>query len=132
MSATDDFMRMIFDFMNDDPMTAYYIQQSEGEYDPAQGTSPIIKVETPCRAILLDVDRSSNGLSTKFGTEIISGDKELYLLPPEKADSTATPLVINTASDRIRVGLHTYKIAVMKEANPDAKAPLLYNFVLRR
>ena len=132
MSAASDFDRMIMDFMNDDPMIAYYIKTVEGEYDPATGEANTVVTEIPVRAILLDVDRSANGLSTKYGTEIISGDKELYCLPPKKLDPTAQPLDVNTAVDFIRVGSVTYKIHVMKEANHNATEPLLYSFVLRR
>lgn len=131
-SAASDFDKMIMDFMNDDPMIAIYIQTKKGVYDPATSTTPVVVTEIPVRAILLDVDRASNGLSSKFGSEILIGDKELYCLPPNKLDKNAPPLIVNTVVDLIRVGGVTYKIHVMKEANPDASAPLLFNFMLRR
>lgn len=131
-SAANDFDKMIMDFMNDDPMTAIYLQPTKGKYDPVTSTTPVVVVEIPVRAILLDVDRASNGLSSKFGSEILIGDKELYCLPPNKLNPAAPPLIVNTVLDTIRVGGITYKIHVMKEANPNAAAPLLFNFMLRR
>lgn len=132
MSAANDFSRMILDFMRDDPLTAYYIKATTGAYDPSTGEVAVTTVEIPVQAILLDLIRTNNGLSSKFGTEILAGDKEVYVLPPEKADPLAIPLVVDTTSDRIRIGNTTYKIEVMKEANPSASAPLLYDLLIRR
>lgn len=132
MSAQDDFGRSILAFMQDDPMTAYHIRHTAGSYDPATGEASTTVTETPVRAILLDITRLTNGLSTKFDTEIIAGDKELYCLPPERNDPLSPPLIIDPATDTIRVGINTYKIVTMKEANPNASVPLLYNLVIRR
>lgn len=132
MSSAQHFDRMILAFLRDDPMTAYYIKEIQGSYDVATGDYTTIKVETPVQAILLDLTRTSSGLSVKYGTEILAGDKELYVLPPPKADPTALPLVIETNSDRIRINQITYKIVHMTEANPNADMPLLYNFMIRR
>lgn len=131
MSAAADFMPMILDFMRDDPLSVQHIQSTQGTYDPATSEYTYTESITTCSAILLDMTRNLNGQSTKFGTDIIFGDKELYMLPPNRADSTAPQLVINTATDRIKVGNTLYKIEVMKEAKPDATIPLLYNFLLR-
>lgn len=131
-SAASDFDKMIMAFMDDDPMTAIYVQPREGEYDPETSSTPVVDYEIPVRAILLDVDRASNGLSSKFGSEILIGDKELYCLPPKKLDPAAPPLVVNAVLDRVVVGGVSYKIHVMKEANPNAEEPLLFNFMLRR
>ena len=100
MSSASDFDRMILEFMRDDPMTCHYQKSSAGTYDPSTGELAVTLVEVPCSGILLDMTSNSNGLSSKFGTEILAGDKELYLLPPEKVDPLATPLVIDTTADR--------------------------------
>jgi len=132
MSAADDFDRMILDFMRDDPLTATYIQYGTPVYDTTTGESTTPETLTSVQCIILDFDRMSNGLSSKFGTEILQGDKDFYMYPTNKADPLATPIVPNPTSDRITVGGITYKIVNMKEANPQASAPLLYNLMLRR
>jgi hypothetical protein len=132
MSSASDFDRMILDFFRDDPATAYYQKSSLGTYDPATGEVASTLIEVPVQIILLDLTRNSNGLSSKFGTEILSGDKECYILPPEKADPLALPLVIDTTADRIRIGSIVYKVFRMQEANPTGASPLLYNLMLRR
>jgi len=132
MSSANDFDRMILDFMNDDPCTAYYQKSFAGSYDPATGELAVTLVEIPVQVILVDLTRNNNGLSSKFGTTILVGDKDCYMRPPEKADPLATPLVIDTTADRLRVGSIVYKVYDMKSADPTGSAPLLYNLMLRR
>lgn len=131
MSAASDFDQMLLLFMADDPMTATYLQYIE-DYDYTTSENVLVEVATPVSCILLDFERTNNGLSSKFGQLVIEGDKELYMLPTQKRDPIAAPIIPNTTSDKIIVAGITYKIHVMKEANPDAVAPLLYNFMLRR
>lgn len=132
MSAEQDFMRMILDFMNDDPMTATYYQYAI-VYNPATSENEELLVsQTLVHAILLDFDRTSNGFSTKFGTLIEAGDKELYMLPTQKEDPLATPIIPNPAADRITVAGITYKVVIVKSADPTGSNPLLYNIMLRR
>lgn len=132
MSTEDDFLRSILDFMADDPLTVYYTKYTAGVYDPATSEYTTIAVETPCQGLALDLTRNSNGLSSVYGKLILAGDKDLYLLPPNKLDPMASPLVIDTTSDRIRIGSVLYKVEDMKECNPDMTNPILYQFMLRR
>lgn len=133
MSAQSDFLySCIIPFFQDDPATGYYTKYQQGTYDPATSEYTNIPVEIPCSLLLLDLTRNNNGLSSVFGTEILAGDKECWMLPPEKADNTILPLVIDTTSDRLRVGNITYKIVTMKEANPTGANPIAYQFMLRR
>lgn len=132
MSAASDFDRMILDFMNDDPLTGIYYQYSDPVYDTTTGENTSSETQTPVRCILLDFDRVTNGLSSKFGTEILAGDKELYMLPTQKADAVASPIIPNPTRDRITVAGISYKIVISKSADPTGAAPLLYNFMLRR
>lgn len=132
MSASSDFDRAILEFFNDDPLTATYLKFTVGVYDPSTGEASVTNVEIPVKCILLDMTRTNNGLSSKFGTLVSEGDKECYILPVEKADPLAIPLVIDTTSDRLKIGSITYNVAAMKEANPTGSAPLLYNLMLKR
>lgn len=131
MSAASDFDQMLLLFMADDPMTATYLQYIE-DYDYTTSENVLVEVATPVSCILLDFERTNNGLSSKFGQLVIEGDKELYMLPTQKRDPLASPIIPNTTSDKIIVAGITYKIHVMKSADPTGAAPLLYNFMLRR
>ena len=132
MSAASDFDFMILQFMNDDPLTGTYHQYIQGDYDTDTSEYTTVQVDTPVSCIILDFDRMVNGVSSKFGKDVLQGDKDCYMYPVEKADPLATPIVPNPTSDRITIGGIIYKIVVFKEANPEANAPMLYNFMLRR
>lgn len=132
MSAASDFDRMILEFINDDPLTGTYHQYIQGDYDTDTSEYTTVQVDTPVRCIMLDFDRMINGVSSKFGKEILQGDKDFYMLPTNKADPLATPIIPNPTSDRITVAGTTYKIVITKSADPQGVAPLLYNFMLRR
>lgn len=129
---TDDFDRLVMDFMRDYPMTATYVQQTDGAYDPATGTVTSTTDEIEVEAILLDLTLSSNGLSTRHGTAVVAGDKQLIVRPPNKTDPDAAPLVINTATDRVIVAGHTYKVVTFKEINPTGPDPIAFDLYLRR
>lgn len=133
MSIASDFDRMVIDFMNDDPLIAYYIKFSgDGIYNPSTGENVVSTVEIPVKAILLDLTLRTNGLGTAPNSLIQAGDKLLYVQPPEKTDSLRSPLVINPASDKIRIGTTEYDIVIMKESNPSGSNVILYELYLRK
>ena len=132
MSAASDFDRAILDFMQDDPLAVTYVSSLPAVFNPATGENTATDISTQVSAIILDLTSTSSGLSSKFGTQIVAGDKEIYILPPEKSDPFKLPLVVNPANDLIKVGIVEYSVVAMKECNPTASAPLLYNFHIRR
>lgn len=127
-----DFDAVVMEFMEDYPMTATYRTQVDGAYDPATGTTSFTTVDTEVEAILLDLTLSSNGLSTRHGTMVVAGDKQLIVRPPEKTDPLATPIVINTATDRVIVFGQDYKVVTYKEINPTGNDVILFDLYLRR
>lgn len=133
MSSTeDDFMRMLFDMFSDDPATGYYQKFSTGSYDPNTGENIQTMTEIPVQIILQDLTRNSNGLSYDFGTDIVAGDKNCYVLPPNKVDSSQPQLMIDTVADRLRVGTLVYRVENMKSTDPTGSNPILYQLMLRR
>ncbi len=132
MSIISDFDDVVVEFMRDYPMLATYVQQTDGVYDPATGSMSSTTTQTVVDAILLDLTLSSNGLSTRHGTTVIAGDKQLVVRPPNKKDPLAPALVINTATDRVIVHGITYKVVTFKEINPTGDNPILFDLYLRR
>ena len=132
MTPASDFDRMVMEFMEDDPLTAIYLSYNDGVYNPTLGENVTAVTEVEVDAILLDLTLQSNGLSTKFGTLVLGGDKNLYIRPPEKKDIEAEALVINPSKDRVRIGTVEYKIVTMKEINPSGSNPILYDLYIRR
>lgn len=131
MSASDDFDRMILEFMQDDPQTATYHQYLSGVYNPATSEYTTTQVDTQVQCIVQDFDRLNAGFSSKFNTLIEAGDREMYMRPTEKVNHLATPIVPNPTKDRVTVNGITYKIEIVKVADP-GNVPLVYNFLLRR
>lgn len=137
MSAQSDFSGMIQEFFNDDPLVATYHQYSQGSYDPSTSAYTTIQVDTLVQAILLDLTRNLNGSSSKFGTSISEGDKELYMKPilwgetpfRDTLDNITGP---DTTSDKVTVGGWTYKVGTMRLLDPKGNSPMLYNLHLRR
>jgi len=128
-----DFDTVVMEMMQEFPMEAIYIKQSEGSYNPATGTvSPSTTLETPVQALLFDLTLQSNGFSVKFGTLIEAGDKNLLVRPPNKTDPLAPALVVNPATDRVVVAGVTYKIVTFKEVNPTGTDPVLFDLYIRR
>lgn len=128
----EDFDLAVLEFMNEMGFTAQYVQTANGEYDPATGTVTPVVTQTPVQAILMDLTLSSNGLSTRFGTLVEQGDKQLLVRPPHKATEGATPMDINSASDKVLVHGVEYKVVTFKEINPTGADPLVYDLYIRR
>lgn len=132
MSIISDFDDVVVEFMRDYPMLATYVQQTDGVYNPTTGSMSSTTVQTEVDAILLDLTLSSNGLSTRHGTTVIAGDKQLVVRPPNKKDPLAPALVINTATDRVIVNGIPYKVVTFKEINPTGDNPILFDLYIRR
>jgi len=124
--------RVVLDFINDDPLTAYYTRQIPGTFNATTGEYTISSVEIPVRGIQLDMVLTRNGQSTEDNKMIRQGDKQFFMQPPEKTDPLAIPLVINEASDTIRIGTKTYNIVTCKEVNPSGSNVILYEIYLRK
>lgn len=132
MSTARDFDRMVMQFMRDDPLTATYIKQLPGVFNSTTGENTTSTVEIPVRGIQLDMVLTRNGQSTEDNKMIRQGDKQFFMQPPEKTDPLAIPLVINEASDTIRIGTKTYNIVTAKEINPSGSNVILYEIYLRK
>lgn len=132
MSSTSDFDKMVLDFFNDDPLSVVYKQQVTGAYNPATREPSVTVTSITARGILLDLQMMANGLSSKFGTVISAGDKELIMLPTEKASLNAASLSPDPTQDRVVVSGIEYKVVNMKTIDPSGVAPLVYFLHIRR
>jgi hypothetical protein len=129
MSAQSDFTSMINDFFDDDPQVAIYHQYSQGVYNVNTSEYLTTQVDTAVRVITLDLTRNSNGLSSKYGTDILAGDKDVYMKPFYLEEIVVD---VNTTSDKITVGGILYKVCNSKVLDPTSSSPMLFNFLVRR
>lgn len=126
-----DFDQTVIEFMADMGSTVTINQVIEGAYDPATGLVGTSTIAITTKAILMDLTLQSNGLSTKYGTLVEAGDKELYMQPPHKLNGGPV-IQISPASDKVTVAGIAYKIVTLKEINPTGADPILYTLYLRR
>lgn len=103
-----------------------YTNYSAGSYDPATSKVTHTSTAQTTKAVLLDLTLQSNGLSLKYGTEILAGDKEAYVLPP------ATPVSINPGKDTLTIGGIQYTVVTFKEINPTGSKSIVWFLYLRR
>ena len=118
--------------MADDPLTVTYQKQTTGAYNPSTGEVATTVVDILARGILLDLTLSGNGLTSKYGTNILTGDKELYMQPVEKTDALVLSLIPDPTQDFVVVAGITYKVMNMKEINPSGTNPIAYFLHIRR
>lgn len=107
-----------------------YESSTQPVYNPATSTVTSTPMTQPVKMCLLDLTLQSNGLSLRYGTEIIAGDKEGYILPPQK--SGGTPVTIQPGKDRVTFGGVVYTVVTFKEINPTGLDPVVYFVYLRR
>lgn len=131
MIITEDFLPMIFDFFGSIGTTGVY-RKSDVSYNPTTMESTEIVVEYPVNCIVLDLTLQSNGYTLKRGTDIQTGDKQIFVIPPSIVDSSVLPFIIDTAKDKLVVGGTSYNIVTFKQVNTQMGAsPFFYEFYCR-
>lgn len=129
MSTVSDLEQTAYELIVEFGGVGQYVSITQGEYDPATG---VVNTELSQNAkmCLVDLTLQSNGLSLKFGTEILAGDKEAYVIPPVRTGGTA--FTINPGVDKVIFGGVTYTVMTFKEANLTGDYPFVWYLYLRR
>jgi len=133
MTALSDFDGAVSEFMQEFGFTATYLQpDGTSAYDPSTGTNTVNYLSIPVKAIQMDLNLRSNGLTVAPNTLIQSGDKQLYIRPPNKSDTEAVALVVNPAADKVEINGVLWRILTFKEITPDATDQILIELYIRR
>lgn len=103
---------------------------SPATYNPETGIAVGSKIVQSVKAALLDLTLQSNGLSLRYGTEVLTGDKEAYVIPPELTGGV--PVTFTPGVDTLTFEGVAYTIVTFKEANPGAGSAFVYFLYLRR
>jgi len=125
-----DFDAAVLELVTAFGTTATYTSIAQGEYDPATGQAGVVRMPQPVKAVLFDLTLQSNGLSLKYGTEILAGDKEAYIIPPQKLGGN--PITVAPGADKLTVAGVVYTVVTFKEINPTGSDPCVYFLYLRR
>jgi hypothetical protein len=131
--STADFDNVVLEFMREYPTTVNFTRVVDSSYDPATGQVTTSSTPWTLNAILVDLQTMKDGVSTRFGTVFVAGDKEVFIQPPQKADPSAVPLTtIDPSTDKIVVNGITYNIVSWREVNPTGTDPILFDLYIRR
>ena len=131
MTTLAEFDAVVLEVISEVGAIMTYTKLSQGVYDPATGSVDVSSNPIPVKAMLLDLTLQSNGLSTKYGTDIQTGDKEAYFIPPMKFGGPS--ITVDPVNDKFTAPDGTvYTIVTFKEINPSGSNPILYSLYLRR
>ena len=128
----EDFDRMVAEMMAEFGFTATYVRQVSAIPDDTAGTVTVVTEDISVSAIKMELIRPMEGSGTRSNSLIQDGDQILYVRPTEKVDSFADVLVVNPASDVIKINGVTWGIVTVKEVNPTASNVILYELYIRK
>lgn len=132
MSYFAEFDKTALEMVNLFGTTATYIKNTGGSYNPATGEYSLAQTTFPIKCIVMDLTLQSNGNTYRNGTMIEAGDKQVYIIPPEKINPTADVLIVNPSTDKILIGTKEWNIVTSKEYNPSQSDNVLIELYIRK
>lgn len=86
----------------------------------------------PVNIAINDFPQANSGDKSRFGTLIEASDKELFMIPLNKADPCAIQPNIQANRDLVIINGTEWKILALKEINPSGVNAILFDMHLRR
>jgi hypothetical protein len=102
-------------------------------YDPTTSENTVSYQDYAVNILVFDYVRKQEGVGTEKNTLVQTGDKQVYVQPPQKTD-TGIPLPhLSPNSDFLKVGDKTYKIVTVKQYNPSMSSDgcIVYELYVR-
>lgn len=87
-------------------------------YDPSTSENVVDYHDYPVNAMFFDYIRKTEGLGAENQTLIQSGDKQVYIQPPQKTDFGMALPTISPNKSLLIFGDKIYKIVTLKQHNP--------------
>lgn len=102
-------------------------------YDPATSENSVIYQDYPVNIMVFDYVRKSEGEGTQNNTLIKTGDKQVYVQPPQKTEVALALPHLNSNRDLLVIGDKVYKIVTVKQLNPSMvqENSILYELYIR-
>jgi hypothetical protein len=126
MSVHTEFAFAAAELVSEVGTSCTYKSVTEGVYDPATGVVTDTTTQYDVVAAIMDLTLQSNGLSLRYGTQVVSGDKEAYVIPPLGS------IPITPGKDKLVVNGVEYTVATFKEVNLTGSDAIIYFLYLRR
>jgi hypothetical protein len=112
---------------------AYISVAINEEYDPATSENTVTYQDYLVNIMVFDYVRKSEGDGTQNNTLIKTGDKQVYVQPPQKTEIGLSLPHLNANRDLLVLADKTYKIVTVKQLNPSMvqENSILYELYIR-
>jgi len=127
------FDRTVASMMSKFGTTAYISVAISEEYDPSTSENTVTFQDYLVNIMVFDYVRKTEGEGTEKDTLIKTGDKQVYVQPPQKTEVGLALPHLNANRDMLKIGSNTYKIITVKQLNPSLAQDscVLYELYIR-
>lgn len=130
MNFTSQFDSVVSNMIGSFGGTAILKIKSDGTYSDGEYSSSIVNYNV--NIAVTDYPQNGAGEKSNFNTLILEGDKQCFVQPPNKYDSTVINPTIRANQDTIKIGNTEWKILNVKEINPSSVNVIVYELHLRK
>jgi len=88
------------------------------EYDPATSENTVMYQDYLVNIMVFDYVRKNEGEGTEQNTLIKTGDKQVFVQPPQKTEMGVSLPHLSPNRDFLKVNDKIYKIVTLKQYNP--------------
>jgi hypothetical protein len=127
------FDRVVANMVNKFGTTAYVSVAVSEVYDPLTSENVVTYQDYPVNAMLFDYVRKNEGEGEAQNTLIRTGDKQVYIQPPQKTDIGLALPHLSANRDFFKINDKIYKIVTVKQLNPSQQQVncILYELYIR-
>jgi hypothetical protein len=125
--------RTVASMMSKFGTTAYITVAISEEYDPSTSENVVTYQDYLVNIMVFDYVRKNEGEGTQNNTLIKTGDKQVYVQPPQKTEAGIPLPHLSANRDFLKIGDKTYKIVTVKQLNPSLAQEncILYELYIR-
>jgi hypothetical protein len=127
------FDRTVANMMSRFGTDAHMIVSVSEVYDTSTSENTVVTHDYLVNAMFFDYVRKNEGEGTQQNTLIRTGDKQVYVQPPQKNDDGLPLPNFSANNTQLKVGNKTYKIITLKQLNPNLSNDgcILYELYVR-
>lgn len=125
--------RTVANMMSKFGTTAYISVSISEAYDPLTSENVVSYQDYPVNVMMFDYVRKNEGEGTEQNTLVKTGDKQVYVQPPQKTEMGLALPHLNANKDLLKLGDQVYKIVTVKQLNPSLSQDscVLYELYVR-
>jgi hypothetical protein len=103
------------------------------EYDTSTSENIVTFQDYAVNILVFDYVRKQEGMGTEKNTLVQTGDKQVYVQPPQKTDVGLPLPHLSPNRDFLKVGDKIYKIITVKQYNPSLSTDgcIMYELYIR-